>query len=271
MSSRKRTLPTAYSLLPDRFADDRHGTILRGLARCGYRIVHGPGTPRDGRDLLVTWTVHHGAKEDAARAFEAAGGRVVVCEEAYFRTVNGERHFALALHDHNGAGRWPCGGAARWESFGIALKPWRANGHHIVVREQRGIGSARMASPPLWHDDVTRRLRMITDRQVVLRPHPRSRLYPAAERARLPLERALDGAHAVVTWSSSIAARALVFGVPVVFEAPHIVCAGACTRGIATIEAPATPDRLPALERLAWAQWSVAEIARGTAFEHLLA
>ena len=66
-------MPTAYSLLPDRFADGRHGTILRGLARRGYRIVHEPGTPRDGRDVLVTWTVHHGAKEDAARAFEAAG------------------------------------------------------------------------------------------------------------------------------------------------------------------------------------------------------
>ncbi|MFQ5774194.1 MAG: hypothetical protein ACE5GS_06740 [Kiloniellaceae bacterium] len=232
--------------------------------------MHGPGRPRDERDVLVTWTVHRGAKESQARAFEAAGGRVVVCEEAYFRTVNGERHFAIALSDHNGAGRWRVGGPERWESFGIELKEWRRGGRHVLVREQRGIGSAAMASPPLWHDDATARLKRLTDRPIVFRAHPKSRLYPDRARAQPPLDRALEDAHAVVTWASGIAAQALVRGVPVFYEAPHIVCAGACTRGIERIEAPAYPDRRPALERLAWAQWSLREIGRGEPFRFLL-
>ncbi len=263
-------MPSAYSLLPDRFADDRHGTIEAGLAAAGWRVRRGAGMPRAPGDILVTWTVRRGHKERAARAFEAAGGRVLVCEEAYFRVVNGERHFALALHDHNGAGTWPRGGPERWESFGIELKPWRGNGHHIVVREQRGIGSSKMASPPLWHDEATRRLKALTDRPIVFRAHPKSRMYLETAARQPTLEDALRGAHAVVTWASGIAARALVAGVPVFYEAPAIVCAGACARGIESIERPRRPDRLPALERLAWAQWSVSEIARGLPFEYQL-
>lgn len=263
-------MPIAYSILPDRFADDRHGTIERGLEAAGWRVKRGPGMPRGREDLLVTWTVHRGHKEAAARAFEAAGGRVLVCEEAYFREVNGERHFALALSDHNGAGRWPPGGPERWDSFGIAIQPWRRRGRHVLVREQRGIGSGRMASPPLWHDGATRRLKALTDRPIVFRAHPKSRMYPETAATQPSLEAALSDCHAVVTWASAIAARALVAGVPVFYEAPAIACAGACTRGLEGIEAPRLPDRLPALERLAWAQWSVSEIARGLPFDTLM-
>ncbi len=257
-------LATAYSLLPDRFADDRQGAILAGLKRAGYRIVHGLGGPKSPNDVLVTWTLHRGCKENAARAFEAAGGRTIVCEEAYFRRVRGEKHFAIALGDHNGAGRWRIGGPERWESFGIGLKPWRKDGEHIIVREQRGIGSARMASPPLWHDQAIARLRQLTHRPIVLRRHPRNA--PDQE----PLETALANCWAVVTWASAIAAQALALGVPVFYEAPHIVCAGACRRGVEQIETPLKGDRLPALERLAWAQWSMSEIACGDPFRTLL-
>ncbi len=95
-------------------------------------------------------------------------------------------------------------------------------------------------------------------------------MYPDTAATQPTLEAALSNCHAVVTWASGIAARALVAGVPVFYEAPAIVCAGACTRGLEGIESPRTPDRLPALERLAWAQWSVSEIARGLPFEYLL-
>jgi hypothetical protein len=261
----RRPLANAFSLLPDRFADNRHGAIEAGLEAAGWRIEKGYGPPRSPEDVLVTWTVHRGAKERAARAFEAAGGRVVVCEEAYFREIEGERHFAIALHDHNGAGRWRCGGPERWVSFGIEVKPWRNRGEHIVVREQRGIGSERMASPPLWHDRTSARLRELSKRPVVLRRHPK------IDPGQAPLAELLNGAHAVVTWASSIAAQALVLGVPVIYEAPRIVCASACNRGLDKIETLAKPDRLPALERLAWAQWSVSEIARGDPFRFLMA
>ncbi len=84
-------MATAYSLLPKRFADGRHGAVLAGLKRAGYRIVHGPGAPKSPDDVLVTWTVHRGSKENAARAFEAAGGRTIVCEEASLQVPSTKR------------------------------------------------------------------------------------------------------------------------------------------------------------------------------------
>ncbi|MEE9209064.1 MAG: hypothetical protein V3U23_01330 [Kiloniellales bacterium] len=262
-------MPRAFSILPNRFADQRHEIIENGLEAAGWRVRRGFGMPRGPKDLLVTWTVHRGPKENAARSFEAAGGRVLVCEEAYFRIVNGESHVALALHDHNGAGQWHAGGPERWESFNIPLAPWRKGGRHILLREQRGIGSTPMASPPLWHDGAARRLKGLTARPVLFRAHPKSRLYPEVAATQPSLEAALVDCHAVVTWASAIAARALVAGVPVFYEAPTLVCAGACRRGLEDIEAPRHPDRLPALERLAWAQWSLAEIASGLPFRYL--
>ena len=262
-------MPTAFSILPDRFADGRHSAIETGLKACGYTITRGAG-PGGPDDVLVTWTVHRGFKEGAARKFEAAGGRVIVCEEAYFRRVLGEKHFALALHDHNGAGHWPEGGPGRWHGFGIELKPWRRDGHHILVREQRQIGSSAMASPPGWHDMMAKRLRGAIDCPVVIRWHPKSRAEPGKAQEQPTLKEALKDCWAVVTWASAIAGHALVAGVPVFVDAPHHVLDGAVERDVANIEAPAYPDRLPAFRRLAWAQWSMAEIASGAAFERLL-
>ncbi|MCH8990901.1 MAG: hypothetical protein IIA44_04005 [Acidobacteria bacterium] len=201
-------MPTAFSILPDRFADGRHTAIETGLKACGYKIARGAG-PGGADDVLVTWTVHRGYKERAARKFEAAGGRVIVCEEAYFRRIGGAPYFALALHDHNGAGRWPEGGPQRWDGFGIGLKPWRQRGHHILVREQRGIGSEHMASPPNWHQAMANRLRAVTDRPIVLRWHPKSRAEPRKALEQPPLEAALKDCWSVVTWASAIAGPAL--------------------------------------------------------------
>ena len=74
----------------------------------------------------------------------------------------------------------------------------------------------------------------------------------------------------MATWASSMAVRALTFGVPVFFEAPHWICEGAGVRGLQNVEQPEYPDREPAFQRLAWAQWHADEIAAGTPFEYLL-
>ena len=66
------------------------------------------------------------------------------------------------------------------------------------------------------------------------------------------------------------APAALAAGLPVFFEAPTIVTAGAAERGIERIERPAYPARRPVFERLAWAQWSLQEVAAGLPFRHLL-
>lgn len=269
-------MPTAYSILPTRFDDGRHIAIEQGLKAAGFTVVHGDGAPRSPDDVLITWTVHKGAKEAAARRFEASGGprggggRVIVAEEAYIRHVPGvaEQFFALSLHDHNGAGSFHVGNGERWDGWNIPLKPWRTSGEHIVVREQRGIGSTLMASPPNWHLDAVRRLRDLTQRKVVVRTHPKT----LKRKGRYtPPESVLAGAWCVVTWASALGVKALLEGIPVIACAPHWICEGAAGRTLEQVNDPPMPERLPAFRRLAWAQWSMAEIRSGEAFKHLLA
>ncbi len=149
--------------------------------------------------------------------------------------------------------------------------PWRDAGEHVIVTEQRGIGSSKTGSPDRWHEAVTARIRKITKRTVVVRAHPKTRLLQDIAAKQPPLIEQLQGAHALVTWNSAAAIVALVHGVPVFYEAPHFTCEGACKHGVAEIENPALGDRLPAFERMAWGQWSRSEIESGAAFRHLLA
>jgi len=147
------------------------------------------------------------------------------------------------------------------------LQPWRADGGHILVCGQRGIGSPTMASPHNWHEQVAAKLRAMTKRQVRVRVHPGNKA------AAVPRADELLGAWACVIWSSSSGVQALIAGIPVFYDAPHWICDGAAGR-IAEIETPFARDydyeRLAAMQRMAWAQWSLAEIASGEPFRRLL-
>lgn len=266
-----------FNLIPPRFADGRHEAIERGLARHGFTIARTPPHAPTARDIVCTWNCHADYQQDAAALVRKAGGRHILAEEAYTRWTWPVKHFALSLDAHNGAGRWFVGGPERWEKMGLDVRPWRADapGARIVVREQRGIGTPQMRSPPAWHERTCEALRRASKRPVQLRRHP-----ALQQPVRVPAEEELEGAHALVTWASSDAVRALIMGVPVFFAAPHIVVEGACKRLAslggaeltAEIEAPLMDDqlRLDALRRMAWAQWEIGAIERGEPFEHLL-
>ena len=250
----------ACSLVPERFADGRHEAIRAGLRRAGLTACDAP----QAADLLVTWNLHRAAVRQAAAACEARGGRVIVCEEGYTRRLVERPQIAMALGGHNGSGVWYPAGPERLRRLGLRLAPWQRGGESILVCASRGMGSAAMREPPGWLADVCGRLRRLTERPLRVRGHP-GKAY--AER---PLQRDLAGCWAVVVWASNSATEALARGLPVFYEAPQIITAGAAERGLARIERPSYPDRQPVFERLAWAQWSLEEVAAGDPFRHLL-
>lgn len=223
-------------------------------------------------DVLVIWNRYWNWHQQAL-AFEAAGGTVLVAENGYIgRDAQGIQYYALAIGGHNGSGRWFVGDGSRLESLQLPLEPWQHNPDgHILVCAQRGIGSPTMASPDGWHHDVARRLKPLIRREIRIRYHPEDRNAPRGLPAR-SLDEDLAGASACVIWSSSSGVKALVHGVPVCHEAPHWVCARGAQPGIAGIENPLRSDdlRAAALRDMAWAQWSVAELASGMAFKTLL-
>jgi len=259
-------LARAWSLIR-REPHYRHDAFLSGLAAAGHDVTDGaPTFPVKRGDVLVIWNRYHD-REILAERFEADGGTVLVAENGYLRgRHDGGDYYALAVHGHNGSGQWPDGGLERWDALGITLNPWRTVGRHILVAPNRPFGMRGTVMPAQWGERTADRLRKVTQRPV------RLRLHPGNGRAAVPLEDDLRDAWAVVIWSSSVGIKALVEGVPVVCEAPYWVCKGAALGSIDEIypRLDLSDMRLRAMRSLAWAQWSIPEIASGAAFRHLL-
>lgn len=250
----------------------RREAFVTGLEKAGWLVHIGyPSRPPNRNDLLVIWN-RYGEAEASADRWEKHGGCIIVAENGYVgHDANGIQYYALAIGQHNGGGRWPEGDGSRWEKLGIEPKPWRKDGAHIVVRGQRGIGSRIMASPPGWHVGCGARLQKVTRRKVKVLDHPGK---PACEPGIVQwLQANFAGAWCCVIWSSGAGVRALIEGVPVIHEAPHWICEKAAAHDIAMVEkldgAMRDDLRLQAFHRLAWAQWTVAELASGEPFLRL--
>lgn len=247
---------------------ERMAAVKDGLARCGYQVRVGEG-PRDASpaDIIVIWN-RYGLRNVHADTVASRGGRVVVMENGYCGSdATGHQLYAMALDGHLGTGRWFARqDDTRWRSLGVALQPWRKTGEHIVVCLSRGIGHPAAAMPKPWAKDVVARLVASTKRRVVVRNHPGDRRSPSTR----PLSADLEGAHAAVVWASNAGTEALIAGVPVFHGLPSWIMAPAAKHGTAGLEEPFLGDREPAFVRMSWAQWTLAEIAAGEPFDHLL-
>lgn len=226
-----------------------------GLQACGFTVSAAITDPRPG-DVLVVWN-RMGAHHVQARRFEAAGAQVLVTENGYLGADwRGSRWFALAHNHHNGRGRWPDGGAERWDGWGVDLAPMRTMGGEGVVLAQRGIGEQDLRAPDGWAAQVARQ------RGMRIRRHPGTG--PC-----VPLDEDLAHASVVATWSSGAAIRALLMGVHVLYGMPGWIAASAATPFGQKLDA--SDRRLAMFRRLAWAMWREGEIASGEAFRMVLA
>lgn len=235
----------------------------RGLNLCGFDANRPPKERPNPEDILLIWN-RSSRNEAHARRYEQCGARVIVCENGYIGADNvGGRLYAMALGHHLGAGSWKEGEEDRWTPLGLPVAPWRENGGEIVVLPQRGFGEAGIAMPHYWTSTVVGYLKSVTRRPIRVRQHPGSKKTdPVPD---------LKNAWAAVTWASGAGIKALVGGTPVFYDMPRWIggAAGVPLEG-ANLEQPFLGDRLPMLRRLAWSQWSIAEIANGTAFKWLL-
>ena len=245
----------------------RSDAFRAGLVKVGYKLApyFQRGVPSDPDDLLVLWNIHRDTEGPAAE-WEAQGGTVLVCENGYIgKDEIGRQLYAISTHGHNGAGWFPVGDGSRFAALGLQLEPWTTDeAGHILVCGQRGVGSREMASPPNWHTNAAARLRY-SGREVRVRLHPGNKAPPPGTPT---LTDALRGASACAIWSSSSGIKALLAGVPVLYDAPYWICSGAACR---LDQHPVRDDaaRLEALQRMAWGQWRVAEIEAGEPFARM--
>ena len=194
-------------------------------------------------------------------------------EASYFRITRN----ALQV---DGSGPVPSGGAERWSRLGLAIKPWRTSGAHIVVCPPgRLFGATFGFSADDWLEQTLETLRKHTDRELRVRAKMSWNDAKGADILNLrgavktsvpkPLADDLASAWAVVTRSSNAAVEALLAGVPIFATEP----CGASAMGLSDltqIEAPRTDgDREHWAAVLASNQWLLSELRDGTAWKML--
>lgn len=251
----------------------RREAFVAGLQKAGFVVRHFDDPKKD--DVLVIWN-RYGTGEAYARKFESVGAKVVVAENGYIgKDKNGIQFYALALEHHVGAGKWASGRVGeefRFPKLGVELRHWREvtpEDGELVILPQRGIGPASVAMPADWPEQALAAARKLTDRHVRIRPHPGN------NEPQIPLEVDLANAHAAIIWASSAGVKALALGVPVFYAFPKWIMGPAALPFPPpgpTLEVVKMDDkaRADAFERLAWAQWTVEEIATGDPFRRLL-
>lgn len=222
-------------------------------------------------DAIICWNLHRGQREIVER-WAGAGASVIVMENGYIGAdESGHQLYAMARDSHNGSGRWLIGGFERWEALNIPAAKYidyTRQGYTLVVG-QRGIGSPTMRSPSNWHQlqGAEAAQRYWPGSPIRIREHP-GRLVPA-----ISLEDDLAGAARVLIWSSAVGVAAIVQGIPVYYAAPYWIGRPSAVPfdRLAIQYRTAWPlETRFALRSVAWAQWTLAEIASGQALARLL-
>jgi hypothetical protein len=143
----------------------------------------------------------------------------------------------------------------RWKALGYdqEVRPWARGGKHIVIAAPSRT-YARFHDCESWIADTIDALARVTSRQLVIRDkeHVRTR----------PLQKDLQGAHALVTHGSIAAVESVVLGCPV-FVHPDSAAALVGQTNLKQIETPIYPDRQPFLNSLAYNQWTETEMFNG--------
>jgi hypothetical protein len=226
--------------------------ILEGLNRAGFAVVdHGDA------DVLVTWSPWLGSNRHAIqRCFDEARKPVIVMENGWLTPIRGKTFWQVALGGWNGQGTFQAGDAARWHGWDIGLAPWRQHrGGYALVIGQRGHETDRRTAPFGWHDSEEF---VLQEASVIVR---RSR------DAAAPLGMQLARAGEVHVWTSNVASRAVLEGIPVVQYGPTLMVHELASRPGQPLR---RPERLPVLERIAWAQWHDDEVRSGEPFGRLV-
>lgn len=185
--------------------------------------------------------------------------------------------------------------ADRFEKLGISWPGWKFDpgGKIVVMLQLPGDASLRGINIYEWATHVVRQLRQHTDRPIVIRTHPAHMIKDSDEfhnfvsdltvfqpvenvsfsiGKKVPLNLDLDSAYCTITYSSGSGIDSIINGIPTIATDPGNFAWEISTHYIDQVENIVTADAKTVLQwlyNLAYSQWSVEEIADGTAWAHL--
>jgi hypothetical protein len=212
--------------------------------------------------------------------FTASGRPVVVLEVGQLmRGVT----WKMGINGVNARAWWGDGIApGRANKLAVRLQPWH-QGNHILIAMQRSDSEqwAGLPASEQWLQQTVDQIREHTDREIVVRPHPRQRLQsipgvkiqqPQSLRGtydEFDFRSNLSRAWAVVNENSGPGSQAIIDGIPA-FVGAYSMAAPVANMDFALIEKPRMPDRAAWLEQLCHTEWTLGEITSGLPIGRLL-
>ena len=185
----------------------------------------------------------------------------------------------------------------RWEHmkkiWNIKYEPWRKSNQEdpiLFVLQPKDNWSMNELDPIQWFKDVYDKIRPITDRPFLIRPHPnhmahieeRINQFPEDCKViigqtffagdekkfyRFNFQEAIENCHAVVTHNSTASIDSCVRGIPTFVTSDLAICWPVANKDLNNIETPKYPDRDQWVYDLGYKQWTEKEIRNGTVFK----
>jgi len=234
--------------------------VIRAFARgVGCRIAYAEDEPDVLHDIPVVWGVLRDSDRILAQA-KAQGLYFFYIDHAYFNRGHGKTYrITRNAYEAGPIRQCPPG---RFADLDVKVAPWRKGGRGIVVCPPTDY-FMKAHNCPNWLRDTLATLQAATDRPIHVRRKPQ----PGEKE--VPLPKALETAHALVTHSSNVAIEAACLGTPI-FVDPASAAAPIGATDLSAIESPIYPDREAWLAHLAYNQFSFDEIGDGRAWRMLL-
>jgi hypothetical protein len=246
----------------------------QGLHRCGITAVSHDFTADIAVIWSVVWAGRMRANRDVWRQFRSTGRPVIVLEVGMLK--RGET-WKMAVNG-TGSGAKYCESREpnRPQHLGLALRPWRRSGSHVLIAMQRGDSEqwSGMPATDQWLSDTVRTLRQYTDREIRVRSHPRQKVViPNGCTVDRPLPimgtydsydlgRGINNTWAVINHNSGPGSQGIMLGYPAFVDASSLA-APVANLDLANIENPMMPDRDQWLIDLSHSEWTVPELAGG--------
>ena len=166
--------------------------------------------------------------------------------------------------------------------LGVSLRPYQSRDGYILVCIQRDGGFAmKTLDPLLWAEQKIHQIRAVTNRPIVVRPHPGESKTLDYRRFNIPgvsvtdsntttLLDSLSGAHSAVFFNSSASVAAVCEGIPVFVDDRSCVSWEVANKDIAQIENPMEFDRSQWINDLAAAHWTDEDGRQGRIYQKFL-
>lgn len=166
----------------------------------------------------------------------------------------------------------------RAQLLGLDLHSWRKSGDHILIcgQHDKSLQWKDMPTAANWTINIIETIKRYTNRQILVRPHPRCQLeliekrYKNVRRQQPKMikntyddfDLGFNNLHALINWSSNPAPQAVINGVPV-FTGPSSLAWDVANKDLSTIDNPLMPDRQQWLNDYAWTEFTLNEISSG--------